>query len=426
MAAALLAFVHPLKAAGPVLAEQPAVQRPPAPPTLRAWAPRIDAVDPTGCVRPGGLVTLTGANFGEPKPAALSLAVQPRNGAVKTVAEKSWSASAICFTLPIAAGIAAGSTFTAGIVRDGEFVVSVELAACAAPPARTPEAFRFPGRVPTAEVLSPGVKVGAVSPAGCVAVGKRLTATGTGFGPTQPAAGFTLALRTAEGGVIELAPASWSPTAIVFVVPAAAGGTSWLTLGTLAGGGFTPQLDLAPCGGGSGAPGGWVGGGSESYGGVGTEGGDASPGGAAGSGAPAAGGPKGSRLLTTQAPVITPEQTPAGDATAGTGSRAVGGKVLAMRALARRGLVKVNQECDLLAAACPCCRKDGSVCFEREADNEDGTSRWRVRWKEGAKRFDGKGPYGARDAREDVQEVTGLQCELAKGDAAGVAVLGCR
>jgi hypothetical protein len=100
-----------------------------------------------------------------------------------------------------------------------------------------------------------------------------------------------------------------------------------------------------------------------------------------------------------------------------------------MKSLAKRGLYKVNKECDLYDPQCPCCRKDDSVCLEKERDNEDGGSTWLVRWKNEAKTYDGQGLYTARSAEDDLEAVTELQCEPAASGAeasAGVATLNCR
>ena len=254
-------------------------------------------------------------------------------------------------------------------------------------------------------------------------VGQTATATGANLGSSGQAAGFSLGYQVEyEGPAFELETA-WSQAGIGFTVPPGVEPAGGLYLGIIYEGTFYFQVYAPLCGHGSG------GGDGGSYSGDG-DGGSPDPGGGA------VNGPKGARALAPGGVTIQIEPSPASAASVPgqpqPASRAVGGKLLAMKALAGRGLRKLNKECDVYDRHCPCCRVDDSVCLEKESDNQDGTSTWVVRWKAGAKTADGRGDYVARSAEDDLEAVTGLQCEPAAGGAhdagggAGVATLTCR
>lgn len=414
------------------------------------FAPKIATVTPQTCVRAGegaklgDKVTLEGSNFGFPKPASYSLAVQPAGGSIKTpVTESSWTATSITFNVP--AGLAAG-TFTVGILSGGVFVAQAQVTVCAKIQAKNPPAIRlagerilpestakarsssYRGSVAAIQPSGPGgpPEITSVSPSDCMTVGHTATANGVNLGTDKLAAGFSLGyqanneLPTREIMVMD---SDWSPTSIRFIVPPEAGAGGWFALGIIFDSTFYAQQYVAICGAHSGQSG---------YSGSG--GYDYSSGEFQDTGTGSVAGPKGARRLGPGGVDVQIEPSPASGETAQErpqqpGKRAVGGKLLAMKALAGRGLHKVNKECDLYEPHCPCCRKDDSVCLEKESDNEDGTSIWMVSWKPEAKTVDGQEVYAAGNAEDDVEAVTGLQCESVSGGAEGStggATLNCR
>lgn len=259
-------------------------------------------------------------------------------------------------------------------------------------------------------------EITAVTPVDCVTVGDLATAGGANLGSSRQAAGFALGIQVNDGTPFEIAASSWSPTAVGFTVPPAAGAADWFALGIIYESQFYPQQYVSIC---SASPGGG-GGGYESPG-------------AAEPAQPAVSAPKGARLLGPGGVDVTVAPPPAAEAPPAQpqqpGRPAIGGKQLAMKALAKRGLRKVDKECDLFAPHCPCCREGGAVCLEKQGDNEDGTSTWVVRWREAATAVDGTTAYDARAAEEDVEAVTALACEIGDGEAADdgrVARLYCR
>jgi len=408
-------------------------------------APKITKVTPQTCVRAGlgaklgAEVTLGGSNFGSPKPAGYTLAVQPAGGNVKAITERSWSSTSITFNVP--AGLAAGSTFTAGILSGGGFVASSKLTVCAKtrtinaraatlareqvlPDAglqiRSPALRQFKAASPPSDPGGGPPEITSVSPAACVTVGKTATAFGVNLGTSKLAAGFSLGYQALyEPPTREIAESTWSPTSVSFIVPAEAGAGGWFALGIIYEAIFYAQQYVMICGANTGQSGNY--GGDYDY--------QDSWGSAA--------TPKGARVLGRGAVDIQIESSPVPAETAPSqpsqpsqpGRPVVGGKLLAMKALAGRGLRKVNRECDLFDPHCPCCRKDDSVCLEKESDDENGSSVWVVSWKSGAKTADGQGVYDAHAAEDDVEAVTRLQCDsVAGGDAgsAGGAKLNCR
>lgn len=390
-------------------------------------APKIATVTPQTCVRPGDAVTLGGSNFGFPKPAASTLAVQPAGGiTLITVTERSWSSTGITFDVP--AGLAPESAFTAGIISGGAFIASIQLTVCPkfrAPNTRERSSFSRETLLGIRPIEPGGVpEITSVSPLECVTVGLTATANGVNLGATKLAAGFSLGYQANNKlPTREILESSWSPTGVSFIVPPEAGSGGWFALGIILDSVFYPQQYVSICGANPGRSG--------SHGSGGYDGGAdgfQDPGGEA------TAGPKGARKLGPGAVDIQIEPPPPPDETAPEqpqqqGKPAVGGKVLAMRALAGRGLHKVNKGCDLYDPHCPCCRKDNSVCLEKESAGEDGTSLWVVSWKQGAKTVDGHGVYDARSAEGDVEAVTGLQCDSVAGKderSAGRATLNCR
>lgn len=403
--------------------------------------PSIASVAPTGCVKAGTVMTLAGANFGAPKPAGYSLAIQVGTSPAVPVTETSWSATSITFTIP--GGLPAGSAFKAGILSGGAFVASTQLSACAASlslKVSTAQKLaekviqgkvveRVPLPVPVVPGNQPADPVGppeliSISPPDCVNGGSLATVTGVNLGSSKQSAGFSLGIQIDDGAFSEVKESTWSSTSASFVVPATALLTGWFALGFIYQGDFYAQLYVVSCDAYAGGDGySYEGGSYEDYG-------SSEDHGSYDAGAPDAGGntvaaPKGARMLRSggvdiaiapapvpEARVVEPPQP---------GQRAVGGKLLAMKALVRRGLYKVNKECDLYDPHCPCCRKDDSVCLEKQSDNEDGTSTWVVRWKTGAKTANGQGVYGARSAEEDVEAVTELRCVPIGGAAEGSA-----
>lgn len=457
---AFLAVLAPASVSQALLSKPlpPQVQKPPVEmkTNLQFYlAPKITTVTPQTCVRAsegtklGDKVTLDGFNFGFPKPAGYSLAVQPAGSLTKTpVTESSWSATSISFNVPV--GLAAGSTFTAGILKDGAFVASAQLSVCArtlakknptlqlavekilpqsTAKARSPVFKRSMVAIPPSTPGGPP-EITSVSPPDCVDVGSTATAYGVNLGTTKLAAGFSLGYQANnEPPTGEINESTWSPTSVSFIVPPEAGIGGWFALGIIFESNFYAQQYVSICGAYTGQSGGYSGGGYDSGGGYYS--GDYGDQGTGGGGAA---GPKGARRLgpggvDVQIAPAPPPAEPAQEQPQQPGRPAVGGKLLAMKALAGRGLRKVNKECDLFDPRCPCCRKDDSVCLEKESDNEDGTSIWVVSWKQGAKTADGQGIYAAQNAEEDVEAVTGLQCESAAGGtegSTGVATLNCR
>lgn len=421
--------------------------------------PKITTVTPQRCVkagegtRPGDKVTLEGSNFGFPKPAGYSLAVQPAGSLVRTpVTETGWTATSITFNVP--SGLAAESTFTVGILSGTTFFSPVQLTVCAksrssiAPGIVLPGAKTIPQVSATASNLSrrPGTlgqlsplpgqppppagppEITSISPSACVEPGGLATAYGVNLGANKLAAGFSLGYQVGnEPPTVEINESSWSPSSVSFSVPPGAATGGWFALGIIYEGVFYAQQYVSICGASTGQGGGYYGGGN--YGG-GYYGGDYGP--QESWGGPVA-VPKGARRLgpggvdVQVAPAPTPDETTQ-EQPQQPGRRAVGGKLLAMKALAGRGLRKVNKECDLFEPRCPCCRKDDSVCLEKESENEDGTSLWVVFWKPGAVTLDGQGAYGAQNAEDDVEAVTGLQCEpvVDGNDGTGSAKFNCR
>jgi hypothetical protein len=453
---------------------------------LRA-RPVIASVAPTGCIKPGVTVTLTGSQFGADPSGGYRLAILLGSPPLKDITATTWSPTKITFTLPATLGIAAGSAFTLGLRSGAAFVASLPLTLCAAIEEKVlVGAIKLPSNaslnaVQTAKTPPPAVRkrkpkkarktragktivagkiiggrasafaglwsrarnddaggppaIDSVVPADCVNVGSAATAVGVNLGTSSSASGLSLAIQVDEAQPIGVAASSWSPTGIGFVVPPQAGELGWFALGMVYQGEFFPQVYVYTCdayGGDSWGYdyGGDYGGDYGDYGGDYEYGDEGAPTGAA----PAA-VPKGARALAAGA--VNIQVAPAPVPAAGTvespppaGKRVVGGKLLAMKALAGRGLRKVNKECDLFDANCPCCRKDDSVCLEKQGDSEDGSSTWVVRWRLGATTADGAGAYGARSAELDVEAVTGLQCDPAASgseqDGFSTATLNCR
>lgn len=399
-------------------------------------APQITTVTPQTCVRAaegtrrGEEVTLGGSNFGSPRPAASTLAVQPAGGTIKPVTERIWTSTSITFSVP--AGLAAGSKFTVGILNAGAFAASTQLTVCARNPAvkapavvqrtKTPFIRQFVVVPPASEPSAGPPEITSVSPADCVKVGKTATASGVNLGTSKIAAGFSLGYQAVnEPPTREIAESSWSPTSVSFIVPEDAGVGGWFALGIIFESNFYAQQYVSICGAYSGQ-GGYYGGDYYDSGDYGYQ--------DSWGGAPV---PKGARVLGPGGvdiqiePFSVPET--AGEQPPQSGRRVVGGKLLAMKALASKGLRKVNKECDLYDPHCPCCRKDDSVCLEKESDAENGTSVWVAHWKRGAKTVDGQSVYDAQTAEEDVEAVTGLQCDAVVGGDAGSAdgaKLNCR
>jgi len=430
--------------------------------TSQLLTPKITSVTPSPCVRAGKTATLNLSNFGSTKPEGASLVVKTKGGSATTVADASWSSSGVSFTVP--ASLAAGSSFTAEVFSGGAAVVSASLQVCPMARTRKKTATRVTGkrvapvkfkakRLPARRGLGSGLKLSdgdsetqpadsgwppeitSVSSSDCVDVGAWVTAFGVNLGTSKQNAGFLLATQVDGGATVPTTDKDWSPTSIKFVVPQGAESAGWFALGIVFESEFYPQQYVWLCSAYSGEEG------SDDYS---YESGDFDSGGYESGGqdygdsqhsgnyqgAGGNAGPKGARRLgpgvvniqIEPSPAPAPEPPPSG-------KRAVGGKLLAMKALVTRGLIKVNKECDLYDPHCPCCRKDDSVCLEKESDNENGSSAWVVRWKAGAKSADGSGPYNGRSAEDDLEAVTGLQCEPAGGAAAGssgIATLVCR
>lgn len=468
IALAILAILAP--GAAQAQAGKSVAPRTSAPASLRPATPllaipAITEVTPTGCVRIGTPVRLTGKSFGAAKPAAYTLSLQPDNGARTVVNQHTWASTLITFEIPEAPGLKPGVHFTAGIHNGTSFLAgaSVTMSLCPAVTTMTtagkqdasssstrlkrPTKARkaMPGRVARhripIEALSgggnqPGGDAGypeitaissASSPASaeCLSVGEQATAHGANLGISSAASSLLLGLRSyEEPPTTPIGHTTWSPTSISFLVPPEAGLADWFALGLVYEGTFYPQLYLWNCSSYSGED-------VSDYGGYGYDSDeDTSEDGYQGTGAA---GPKGARMLSPGAVDVQINAPPPSESAAAepppSGKRAVGGKILALKALSRIGLRKVNKECDILDPHCPCCRKDGTVCLEKVNDNDDGTSIWAVRWKAGAKTLDGRGAYLPRSAEDDVEAVTGLQCDLITHEAegsAGVATLRCR
>lgn len=412
-------------------------------PHVTLTIPSIASVAPAGCVKTGTTVTLTGANFGAPKPAGYSLAIQVGTSPAVPVTESNWSSTSIAFGVP--SGLAAGSTFKAGILSGGAFIASTQLTTCAATPSiKVSTAQKLGDKVIQGKVFEkvpipvpvdagnqpadPGgpPELTSISPPDCVNAGVLATATGVNLGSSKQSSGLSLGIQIDDGPFSEVMESSWSMSSVSFVVPSAALLTGWFALGFIYQGEFYAQLYVLSCEGYSGGDGFTYEGGSyEDYGSY-----DA---GVSDAGSSTVAAPKGARMLNSGAVDVAIPPAPVPEAPVveppAPGQRVVGGKLLAMKALVRRGLYKVNKECDLYDPHCACCRKDDSVCLEKESENEDGSSTWAVRWKAGAKTADGRGVYAARSAEEDVESVTELRCEPIGGGAgssAGLARVKCR
>ena len=373
--------------AQPPRSAQPAVMQIQKPPAV------ITSVTPTGCVKIGTRVTIAGSNFGAPKPAGSSLAVKVGAGDPTAFTEISWNSTEIVFTVPEAAGLVAGSPFWLGILSGEAFGPKIELRLCAAEllqlqkpqanvvveqpvaPAPKPAATKTPAKNMTKKKIVPGRIKGAripyhpgtgsqsgdsagapellsTTPADCVSAGGLLTVDGVNLGTTKQSAGLALGIQLDDGSFSEIAETYWSPTIVRFIVPPAALLTGWFTLGIIYQSEFYPQLYVISCDYATGEGDYWYDDGSWYDSGSYDEGATEVP------VEPVAPAPKGARMLRPGGVDITIAPPPAQETAVpepppAAGKRVVGVKLLAMKSLGKRGLYKVNKECDLFDAALP-------------------------------------------------------------------------
>lgn len=412
------------------------------------FTPRITSVFPLPCVMAGADVTLGGSDFGSSNPADYTLALQTAGGHTMPVADPVWKSTSISFKVP--AEFEAGSSFTAGVFSGGALLTSAPISVCSAAKALTKRATRVAGtsartdnfkgkKLPAYKGLGAAMKpddpgaqpadtgwppaITSISPLDCVNAEDLATAYGVNLGTSRQSAGFSIDIQIDGGTPSPIKDSDWSPTSVGFIVPPEAEAAGWFVLGITFESEFYAQQSVGFCNAFGGmADYGYYDYGSQDYGG--SPGSEESP----------AAGPKGARLLGAAGVNVQVQPPPTLEETAPEqlpqpGKRAVGGKLLAMKSLARRGLYKVNRECDLYDPQCPCCRKDDLVCLEKQSDSEAGDSTWVVRWKNGAKTADNQTFYTARSAEDDLEAVTKLQCEPAGSGtegSAGNATLICR